>query len=404
MNIKYGVVLILLINFFAKSSNENSKINLSASENKINQDLLKVINVKSIANIISDYTTGWILINQFNKIRKNNYIDGSTVDEDDDVHAMSLSYDNKYLAVAYYESLALWNLVEIAKGKCSLIKEIELGPFTSSLHNIALSFSDNNKYLAVSDGTNLKILTLGDLSVTKKIALEEDIRALKFSENDKYLIAIGSALIKLEISYKVINNNFLEPEYGSLTSAFSKCNNYVAFADGPNIKILDLTNQKDNPYGKVLKLILGDNIEEKYNMLVHPIQSLTFSDDGKYLAAGSRNKTLKIYDADSNSKDFGSLFKNIEDHKDCVSRVAFSKNCKFLASGSGNYNSDPEDTSIKIWDVSDIKNKNFASLIQTLDGHGASVSSLIFSYDNKYLFVGYKDGVVKIWRYEGIDL
>ena len=73
------------------------------------------------------------------------------------------------------------------------------------------------------------------------------------------------------------------------------------------------------------------------------VDALAFSPDGKLLASGSADKTVKLW----NPQD-GKEIKSLPGHKESVYSVAFSPNGQLLASGSN-------DTTIKIWDVKDQK-------------------------------------------------
>ncbi|WP_413173240.1 ribosome assembly protein 4 [Anabaena azotica] len=135
-------------------------------------------------------------------------------------------------------------------------------------------------------------------------------------------------------------------------------------SDDKTIKIWDVTT------GKVLNTLKG---HESW------VLSVVFSPDGKQLASGSQDKTIKIWDVTT-----GKVLNTLKGHESSVLSVVFSPDGKQLASGS-------DDKTIKIWDVTTGK------VLNTLKGHESSVLSVVFSPDGKQLASGSYDKTIKIW-------
>ena len=110
------------------------------------------------------------------------------------------------------------------------------------------------------------------------------------------------------------------------------------------------------------------------------VNSVNFSADGKYLASGSDDGTIIIWDANNGEK-----LKILEGESWSICSVCWSPYVKYLASGSS-------DEIIVIWDA------NSGQKIKTLEGHSHIVNSVCWSPDGNYLASGSWDNTVKLWN------
>jgi serine/threonine protein kinase len=109
------------------------------------------------------------------------------------------------------------------------------------------------------------------------------------------------------------------------------------------------------------------------------VWSVTFSPDGKFLASGSHDKTVKVWEI-GRWREVATLRR----HGDIVYSVSFSPDGKFLASGSYG--------TVKVWEVGRWRE------VATLRGHQSWVYSVSFSPDGKFLASGSGDYTVKVWE------
>ncbi len=110
------------------------------------------------------------------------------------------------------------------------------------------------------------------------------------------------------------------------------------------------------------------------------VYSVAFSPDGKTLASGSFDGTVRLWDATTGHQTGNPL----TGHTGAVRSVAFSPDGKTLASGG--------DGVVRLWDVTTGHQTG-----NPLTGHTGAVESVAFSPDGKTLASGSFDGTVRLW-------
>jgi uncharacterized protein (TIGR03067 family) len=113
------------------------------------------------------------------------------------------------------------------------------------------------------------------------------------------------------------------------------------------------------------------------------IMSVAHSPDGKQLASGSYDGTVKIWDAVTAKEIF-----TLNGHAGAVTSVAYSPDGQQLATGS-------HDKSIKLWNTVN------GQEIPVLMGHTAAILSVAFNPDGKRLASTSSDQTAKVWEIEG---
>lgn len=132
------------------------------------------------------------------------------------------------------------------------------------------------------------------------------------------------------------------------------------------------------PTGEILGTLTGNS---------SPVLSLAFSRDGQTLASGSnmefQDGTIKLWNVAAVGLK-QSLGDSLVSLRTCC--VAFSPNEPVLATGH-------LDATIRLWDLSS------GEQLPNLRGHGWDVNDVTFSYDGRFLISGGLDGAIMIWNW-----
>jgi WD40 repeat protein len=111
------------------------------------------------------------------------------------------------------------------------------------------------------------------------------------------------------------------------------------------------------------------------------VYSVAFSPDGKHVVSGSRDNSIRIWDAETQEVVGGPLL----GHTDRVNSVAFSPDGRHIVSGSNDHR-------VRIWYV-----ETQEGVGRPFFGHSNDVTSVAFLPDGKRIISGSRDGTVRIW-------
>lgn len=112
------------------------------------------------------------------------------------------------------------------------------------------------------------------------------------------------------------------------------------------------------------------------------VMSVWFSPDGQHILAGSTESTLKVWDAQT-----GRPILSLAGHRGIVTSACYSPDGRRIVSGSS-------DNLVKVWDA--LTGRHLLSL----EGHTRQVTRVAFSPDGKRILSGSYDKTVKVWDSE----
>ena len=135
----------------------------------------------------------------------------------------------------------------------------------------------------------------------------------------------------------------------------------------------------DNPASSIQYLKYQFEVARELTDHKRSTYSVTFSPNGKLMASGSEDSTVKLWNGDT-----GKRIKALMRHPFPILCVAFSPNSNVVAAGSAG-------GTITLWDV------NYKERISTLKGHEGPVLSICFNPDGTLLASASADKIIRLW-------
>lgn len=184
--------------------------------------------------------------------------------------------------------------------------------------------------------------------------------------------------------------NTLEKETHNLVNApeilWQQLSSRLQWDTGPIQPFLHTEKQKRIEEGRLIWGQSFSRIRESAALLrtlsshKQAIRTCAISPDGKWIASGSSDGEIKIWDLEK-----GKVIKTLIGHDNIVSRCVFSPGAKWILSAS-------QDKTLKIWDLAS------GSEIKTLIGHQLGVFDCEISLDGKWIVSLGGEQVYKIWE------
>ena len=217
-----------------------------------------------------------------------------------------------------------------------------------------VKYSPASDLLAIAVGSKIKMFRSG-IQISSMIEHHSKITALNFDPNGEFILSghANGRLSMWSVKSRKIETDFINQGHAILSCDFIESSGNIAVLTKENLSILTSS---------------GEVIAKTFNHYTHN-NVMDISDDGRLIAVADTDDKVTLYDSNGNS-----MTKiNTEQHH--VLSIAFTPDAQYLATGSKN-------GTVHLWNV---KEQKF--IRSMLDAHGR-INSLEFSNNGTYLATG----------------